>query len=132
MDQVNENKETREEFLAVAIKIKNLGYRVFLNNKSKSFGFFSDGKSIGYFQKATYSGVDIYSHGRRGENSPSGFQINDGKPYSLKDITPQELQKAFVLIPKGNKLRKYQHITPYKDVEDFLNNYWDKNNLVEI
>lgn len=124
----------KEEFLAIALKIKSLGFRVFINGKSGCFGYFSDGTNMGYFQTSIWNGVDFSTCNRHIPYSPTGLYINpkEQQGYHLEDITPELLQKTFVDVPTGYKLKPYQKVVKYDDLKDFLDNYWDKENLVEI
>lgn len=121
------------EFLAIALLIKELGFRVFINRKTRSYGFYSDGKNIGYFQSGTWSGVEIFTHNKYIINSPTGFVINrNNKPFHQEDITPELLRKAFVKLPPGAKFKRYQKVVKYDDLQEFLETYWDKANLIEV
>ena len=115
---------------AAAERIKELGFRVFLSGRSDTYGFFSDGKGIGYFQKDDFCGIEIGSRSAPGSEC-SGYSV-DGKGILIENFTKAYLKKAFQKYPDWLPKKARHGVIQYRDFDDFLTRYWDRGNLVEV
>jgi len=121
--------ERKEYFELAAREIKNLGFRVFVNiNKpgeySYFYGYFSDGKNIGYFQLHEFGGICWNTVNKPGSFC-SGFSCNDDGVL-IQNITAERLREAFVTVPNWYRLSNYEisrgGVKKYANLEEFLNN----------
>ena len=138
------SKRKQEYFDAASQHIKSLGFRVFVHdNKAGDFpyyyGYFSDGKNIGYFQLGDFFGVrwsTVNGPGSRG--CGCGFSCEDeGVEYDR--LTREMLEQAFVSIPSWYRPGKNEKVVKYLDLDHFLDlerdhaehGRWHRN-LVEV
>ena len=126
---------TEEYFREVCERIKSQGFRVFVcTSTGYLYGYFSDGKGIGYFQLEWdgYDGTSLCTVNAAGSGC-SGYSVKgESGGFTLEELTEEVLRQAFVAYPSWvNALHKVRCIK-YRDLEHFLNEYWDKENLKEI
>lgn len=124
---------TQEYFKEVCDKIKSYGFRVFVK-KDKTYGYFSDGKGVGYFQLEWdgYDGVSLTTVNAKGSGC-SGFSVKgESGGYALDELTDGLLRKAFVTYPDWVSGWHVTKSVKYRDLEHFLSEYWDRENLIEL
>jgi len=129
----------KEYFDAASQHIKNLGFRVFVHeNKPGEFpyyyGYFSDGKNVGYFQLGDFFGVRWSTvNGPGSHGCGTGFSCEDQGVEYYK-LTRPMLEQAFVSFPSWYRPEKNDKVVKYRDLDHFLScrkeTYW--SNLVEI
>ena len=123
-------------FQKAAQQIKSLGYRVFVPKGYGTYGYFSDGKHIGNFQR-TQGGI-LLSTVNTEECAKrllpiSRFNFEDAEPLVLFELTKERLSEALADYPKYvDTLSKRPKIAKYKDLADFLNNFSLAKELKEI
>lgn len=105
--------------------IRDLGFRVFLPQEQDcSFGFFTKGKNIGYFQAAEgRSGVQFATVNKVPGSAGMGFLLEpDGGEVSLKGLTKEYLSKAFAMYPDyfNEEDKEMMPVIKHADLEDFL------------
>lgn len=116
--------------MQAAEQISRLGFRVFVKKNMSTYGFFSDGKGIGYFQ-ANFDGIGISTVNAKG-SACSGYSVKGEEPgYLLNELTPDILRQAFVAYPSWVRSFEAKFVKKYRDLEHFLSEYWDKDNLIE-
>ena len=134
----------KEYFDAASQHIKNLGFRVFVHeNKPGEFpyyyGYFSDGKNIGYFQLGDFFGVRWSTvNGPGSHGCGSGFSCEDeGVEYDK--VTRPMLEQAFVSVPSWYRLGKDEKVCKWKGLDQFLEDQRKRagrgqfhSNLVEV
>ena len=112
-------------FDATAEKIKSLGFRVFVKENrpgvpSSLWGFFSDGKNIGYFQLGYFFGVrwsTVNAPGSRGVGT--GFSCED-EGVEYWDLTRERLREAFQAVPHWYRLGRNEKVVKFRDLDEFL------------
>lgn len=117
--------------------IKKMGYRVFVQTDTGyHYGYFSDGTNVAYFQLASFGvGVIFTSVNRQPGSSCSGFGIN--KDADLGDVEPTKelcelaLKTVFPSWVTSFE-RERMRVVKYKNLDEFLANYWNAGKLVEI
>jgi len=134
----------KEYFDAASQHIKNLGFRVFVHENKPGedpyyYGYFSDGKNIGYFQLGYFFGVRWSTvNGPGSHGCGSGFSCEDeGVEYGR--ITRQMLEKAFVSIPSWYRPGRDEWVVKWRDLQHFLDTEkehaekgWFHAHLVEV
>ena len=130
----------KEYFDAAARRIKELGFRVFVREHKPGengsyWGYFSDGKSVGYFQLGWYFGIcwsTVNAPGSKGVGT--GFSCEDeGVEYT--DLTAERLREAFQAVPYWYRLGKDDKVVKFRDLDEFLEHQRKRESwytLVEI
>lgn len=121
-------------FRAAADRIKGLGYRVFSpKDNSSTYGFFSDGKRIGYFDTSTITGIHLGTCNAPG-SSPRGISVKGSafEGFPLESLTKEVCEEAFRDYPSWYRRKKSDKIIKYASLQDFLERYWNKDNLIEL
>ena len=113
--------------IEVAACIKGKGFRVFVpEDPQKTFGFFSDGKHVGYFQISEHvPEISLATCGKNPGSTGHGLLIeNNGGSVPLEKLTKEYLQKAFLLHPEylSEKDQKRMPNNPFSSLEEFLKN----------
>lgn len=121
----------REEYLReVAAKIKGFGFRVFaVMHDGFYYGYFSDGKGVGYFEATPFIGIHLSTHNAKGSGC-GGYEVADG--LSVDDLTEEQLRECFVSYPSWVRSLDMKKVVKHKDLDDFLKNYWNAKQLVEL
>lgn len=121
----------KEYFKKACDKVKSMGYRVFVSTRpGNNYGFISDGKGVGYFQ-LTLGGIGFTTHNKPGSGC-SGYSVNpDGKSYLVDDIDERVVETTFGKYPAWVGTLEWVKVEKYRDLDEFLQNYWDKKNLKE-
>ena len=123
-------KEYTKEYLDnVCERIKSMGFRVFVK-KDSTYGYFSDGKGVGYFQLewGGFAGVSVSTVNAKGSGC-TGYGVEAEIGFS--DLTEELLREAFQKYPNWVRSSDMKVCNKYKGLDDFLQNYWDKDNLIE-
>lgn len=122
-------------FQTVVERIKGFGYRVFVrDDDTKAYGFFSDGKHIGYFQVEYGSRIHLSTHNAPG-SSCSGYSVLPGADSTVAydGLDTDILTEAFRRYPEWTRrLRWRKKVVKYDDLDDFLARYWNRDHLVEV
>lgn len=131
-------------FDAACERIKSFGFRVFAHeNKPGDFkyyyGYFSDGKNIGYFQLGDFFGVRWSTvNGPGSHGCGSGFSCED-EGVGIDDLTVERLREAFQGVPYWYRLGKGERVCKWQDLDTFLRDQqtrkekgWFTSNLVEV
>lgn len=129
-------------FNAVARHIKEQGFRVLVHKDDgtdhHTYGYFSDGRNIGYFETAFGGVVHLSTYNAPGSQC-GGYSIYvpDGNGRETRDLCISDLSKetlswAFALYPAWVKPFDMKKVVKYKDLEDFLSSYWNRENFVEL
>lgn len=124
-------KEDAKEYLRLVCEaIKSHGMRVFVR-KDCTYGYFSDGKGVGYFQLeySGYAGFSISTVNAKG-SSCSGYSV--AREIGIADLTEGMLKEAFLPYPSWVCGLDMVRVKKYKDLDDFLRNYENKDNLIEV
>lgn len=121
----------KEYFKKACDKVKSMGYRVFVSTRlGNNYGFISDGKGVGYFQLA-WDGISFSTHNKPGSGC-SGYSVNpDGESYLVEDIDERIVETSFVKYPSWVGRLNMVRVEKYRDLDEFLQNYWDRENLKE-
>lgn len=121
------NKYTKEYLKQICEAIKSYGMRVFVR-KDSTYGYFSDGKGVGYFQ-LEYNGSAGFSISTVNANG-GGYRVVSNA--SIDEVTEEKLKEAFQVYPNWvhSDIDRVP-VIKYKDLDDFLRKYWDKDRLVE-
>ena len=115
-------------------QVKALGFRVFkCTDTNYHYAFYSDGVNIGYLQYDMYVGWHISTVNAKGSYC-SGMRVYDGEKelFKAEELTKELLSKAFVTYPDWMSSRDRKHVVKYRDLDDFLNRYWNLKNLKEV
>lgn len=120
-----------EDYLKEAArKIKEFGFRVFVvMHDGFYYGFFSDGKNIGYFEAKPFIGVNLSTHNAKGSDC-SGYQV--ASELAVDELTEQNLRECFSVYPSWVGPLDVVKVVKEKDLDDFLKNYWNAKQLVEL
>ncbi len=127
--------EIDEIFLGICEHIKQQGFRVFKQTDTEyHYGFFTDGIGIGYFEYDPYVGTTLNTVNRKYGSHCSGYRVYDGDLdfFSSEQLTPELLRKAFVTYPEWVKSYDRKPCTKYRDIEQFMEEYWNANGLEEV
>lgn len=121
----------KEYFKKACDKVKSMGYRVFVSTRpGNNYGFISDGKGVGYFQ-LTWDGIGFTTCNKPGSGC-SGYSVNpDGESYLVDDIDERVVETTFGKYPAWVRSLDWVKVEKYRDLDEFLQNYWDKKNLKE-
>jgi len=121
----------KEYFKKACDKVKSMGYRVFVSTRpSNNYGFISDGKGVGYFQ-LTWDGISFSTYNKPGSGC-GGYSVNpDGESYLVDDIDERVVETTFGKYPAWVRTLDWVKVEKYRDLDEFLQNYWDKKNLKE-
>ena len=125
----------REPLLRSAAVIRGLGFRVFVpEDEERSWGFFSDGRSIGYFQQSEWhEGVELATVNRvPGSDAMHLLLETEGRSTPPGDLTGEALRKAFRDYPDyyDEEERAATRVIKYTGVEEFLRK--EGQGLVEL
>ena len=128
-----------KSYLQLALeKVKELGYRVFVTSDNPTYAFYTDGTNIGYIQK-DFAGLYISTVNKPPFSDNSGFIVSSDKKcdktiFTIEELTNELLNLAFADFPiwLTKREQKKHKIVKYKDINDFLNNYWNKEKLMEL
>lgn len=136
MKETKTQNESRLEFLKAAEKIKELGYSVFVaKDESLCYGYFSDGKKIGYFQLESYdSGITFATANKTPDSHGMHFLTElPPKPVALKDIDDKVLKKAFANYPDyfTKEDKDFMHCQKFVNLDEFKNS-WQMEELKPI
>ena len=110
----------------LADRIKSFGYRVFAV-EDRDYGYYSDGTRIAYFDWGFY-GFHISS-----VNAPGSF----GSGYRIADLDSAEaadkalLEEALATV-RPTWAERSKKVLKYKNLDDYLSKYWQKDKLVEL
>lgn len=121
----------KEYFKKACDKVKSMGYRVFVSTRpGNNYGFISDGKGVGYFQ-LTWDGIGFTTYNKPGSDL-SGYSVNaERKSYSVDEIDEGIVETSFGKYPAWVGRLEWKRVEKYRDVDEFLQNYWDRKNLKE-
>ena len=97
----------RKEFLPYLEKVKSFGYRVFVRKYIEfNYAYIVDGHGImSYIEKDRFGGVNIGTKHKPCRSCGTGFNI--GRMVSLKELTPDLVNRSFCLIPQGYSSARY-------------------------
>ena len=125
-------------------RIKSFGFRVFVHENKPGelpycYGYFSDGKNIGYFQLGWFFGVRWSTvNGPGSHNVGTGFSCEDDG-VEVSQLTPERLREAFQSVPYWYRLGRNERVCKWKDLDAFLEDQrmraekgWYHSNLVEV
>lgn len=116
--------------IEAADRIKAAGFRVFMSEQG-TYGFFSDGIGIGYFE-AGFPGIRLNTVNAKGSDL-SGYSVKgDSDGYRLEELTEETLRKAFATYPAWVRSSDAKRCVKYRNLEQFLNEYWGAKNLKEL
>ena len=127
--------DKRETFLHYAEEIKNLGYKVYVNDVSKGYSFGNYGYiinekgEVGYFQLGDFGyGVSFSTKHKPCGHFGTGFGLDswDNLP---REITKEVVDRVFMHHPSwvsGFDLRYLHEIVKYNE-QSFLESCWGKN-----
>ena len=129
----------RDNFLQYANEIKSLGYKVYvIDNNDSNYGFIVNGRNeIGYFQ-LTWFGEGIHlSTMHKPCHFGTGFSCSGGVDDYITELTTNAIDEAFAQypswvldLPRWEK-KRLNEVHKYK-ADEYLANYWNKQNLVEL
>lgn len=106
--------------------IKGYGFKVFAVN-DRDYGYFTDGKNIGYFQYSNFEGFTFDTVHQPCRYAGTGYRVASEIP-SVEHITKELCEKCFISIPEGfipTTIKKW------KDWEHFVSKHWNDNLLIE-
>ena len=135
-----ENKKSlslQDLFMQSAAHIKKIGFQVYVcKDKEKTYGFYSDGKNVAYFQQNEFRpGVNIATVNVTPGSSARGFFLEpDAKPVPIKSLTKDYLEKGFQKYPdffSKEDRNMMPSIEKYQDIQQFLKDHKDEN-LIEL
>lgn len=106
--------------------IKSYGFKVYIY-KDKEYGYFTDGKNIGYLQYSKFEGFTFDSVHQPCRAAGTGYRIASGI-HSVEDITKKLCERCFVTIPKGFIPTEIKN---WKNWEHFVSKHWNKALLIE-
>ena len=133
-------KEKKEKFLGYANEIKNLGYKVFVTTREMSnYGWIvNDKDEIGYFQLGDYGfGIKFSCIHHPMNEYGSGFSVHDDSNDYDTEFSRESVDRVFAKYPGWMLSRPHWEqkllgsIKKYS-AKEYLENYWDKANIVEI
>ena len=127
-------KKVDEYFAIICEHIKRQGFRVFkVINTDFHYGFYTDGVGIGYFEYTPYVGTHLATVNRKYGSYCSGYRVYDGNEseFYSEQLTPELLRKAFVMYPEWVKSYDRKPCTKYRNIDHFLEEYWNAKNLKE-
>ncbi len=115
----------RKQLLRSASALKGLGFRVFLaSDQESSWGYFSDGKRIGYFQQCEWGdGVELATVNKiPGSSSQHLLLETEGQFTPLGQLTRAAAEDAFRDYPRyfDEEDRQMMPVIKYNNVEEFL------------
>ena len=130
----------KDYFDSAVAKIKSFGFRVFVKeNKPGDYpsywGYFSDGKNVGYFQLGWFFGVrwsTVNAPGSHGVGT--GFSCEDDG-VEVSSLTPERLREAFQAVPYWYRLGKNEKVVKFRDLDQFLEHHRTRDNwynLIEV
>jgi len=102
--------------------IKEHGFKVYMRKPSDSYMFFTDGKSIGYFQSDKYRPATISTVHKPNGTTGTGFRVvDDADPKNKKD-----LERGFDFCPNWASGRDRASVIKWRDMAEFLeDNDWN-------
>ena len=110
-------------FHEAAERIKELGFRVFLS-EDNTFGYYSDGKNIGYFQENEFvKGVNICTVNKTPGSSGMHYCLEPNfRPVGIGELTADYLAKGFQLYPDyfDDEFKKEMNVIKFSGLEEFL------------
>ena len=128
-----ESKSQREERYANEFKkylniVKELGFKVYIiDSKEYNYGWITDGINICYCELGNYGeGFHLSTENKTGHNF--GMCPNDKLLY---DVKKGNILYAFNYYPNWAGGYDCSNITKYKNWEEFISKYWNKDNIIE-
>ena len=117
--------QNRESLVEAARIIKGLGFRVFLANHPTSlWGFYSDGKHVGYFQMCEWApGIETAIVNRTSNIGAMHMLTRQhGEATPLPEVTVETLQEAFKDYPDyfTKEDRESMQCYKYHSLDEFL------------
>lgn len=131
----------RDTFLEDAYKIRRLGYRVFVCKDSTYGWVVNDKGEIGYFQQGDYGYGILFStlhHGTR--YMGTGFGL-DSWYEAHTEFSRALVDRVFAVVPphcyeegwcKTREEREDLERVKKYTANEYFDNYWDKENVVEL
>ena len=125
----------RNKFIISAGCIRRMGYRVFvINDNELTYGFFSDGKNIGYFQQNELGdGVQLATVNKTPGSYGANYLLETGgKANPVNKLTKEYLEKAFRMYPEyfDDEDKQIMPCIKYLGLEEFLANH--EKELIEL
>ena len=96
-------------------KIAASGFDVYMRDESDTFGYFTDGSNIGYFQEQPLEGLTLSTVHIPNRTSGTGFRLD-----APETISAASLAKAFAHSPEWADSRARASVRKYRNVADFL------------
>lgn len=117
--------ERRNKFITSAGCIKRMGYRVFvIGDNELTYGFFSDGKNVGYFQQNELGeGVQLATVNKTPGSIGTGYLLETGgKAIPVNELTKEYMEKAFHDYPDyfSREDKEFMHCIKYISLDNFL------------
>lgn len=113
-------------------RIKAMGYRVIVTTRPDSnYGWVSDGTHIGHFYPE-WGGLFFSTYNKRPGSDCSGYAVYDKDDHDLlclDEVTKEVIEESFKDYPSW--VRDFKRVAKYKDLDEFLQTYWDKKNIKE-
>lgn len=129
--------ERRNKFITSAgyIKRMGMGYRVFvIGDNELTYGFFSDGKNVGYFQQNECGeGVQLATVNKTPGSTGTGYLLETGgKAIPVNELTKEYMEKAFHDYPDyfSSEDKQFMYCIKYISLDDFLAAHG--NELIEL
>ena len=118
----------RNQFEIYLNIVKELGFKVYIKNSDDSnYGWITDGINICHCWLGKYGeGFHLSSVSKTGTRFSMCPDCKE-----LYDVTKENIEYAFGAYPVWSKPKDRLNITKYKDWNEFINQYWDKDNIIE-
>ena len=111
---------------ALVAKLKEFGYRVFGNG---TYGYFTDGKNIGYFEVTYFGYINLSSVHKPNRLTGTGFSVV--RDVKIVDLNKSMCEDCFALVPSTyNKPtdNEIHSVVKWKDWNTFEIGYWHEIN----
>ena len=125
---MTKKEQYKNEFKKYLDDIKELGYKVYVNNKIDwNYGYITNETDLCYCQLGDYGeGLSLGTENKKGINFD---MCPDCKV--IYEVTREIIEYAFGSYPIWSELKDREGIIKYIDWNDFINHYWDKQNIIE-
>ena len=131
----------RNTFLEDARKIRLLGYRVFVSQRDTYGWVVNDKGEIGYFQQGDYGYGIVFGTLHYGTwHMGSGFSL-DNWDEAHTEFSRALVDRAFAKVPPHcyregwcrtkEELEDLERVKKYT-ANEYFENYWDKDNVIEL
>ena len=125
----------RQLLIQSALAIAKLGFHVFLDrNIANTWGYFSDGNNVGYFQQCEWAnGIELATVNKVPGSDGMHFLVEQhGKSIPVSQLTAEYLRKAFRIYPEyfTEEDKSAMRSIKYLSLQDFLSSQGE--NLQEL